>query len=239
MVTLITLSPLGLAAAFGAGFLSFVSPCVWPLIPGYLSFVSGVAHDDLGSNARRVTAATGAFVAGFALVFSLYGAGIGLLGSALSRYREALELVGGLLVVLFGLMLLGAAGSLFGRSFGVRVRDRPVTLGGAFAVGVAFAIGWTPCIGATLGAILTLAADTGGAREGAALLFAYSLGLGLPFLAAGLSLSSTLGALAVFRRHRAAVNRVAGGTLVVVGVLLATGRLTEITQQLARFGTPV
>lgn len=238
MVTFIALTPLGLAAAFGAGFLSFVSPCVWPLIPGYLSFVSGVAHDDLGANARRVTAATGAFVAGFALVFSLYGAGIGLLGASLARYRAALELVGGALVVVFGLMLLGVAGSLLGRSFGPRLRDRPVSVGGAFAVGLAFAIGWTPCIGATLGAILTLAAGTGGATEGAALLFAYSLGLGVPFLAAGLSLSSTLAALAVFRRHRVAVNRVAGGTLVAVGLLLATGRMTEITQQLARFGTP-
>src|SRR3712207_2176215 len=153
----ITLGVVGLSAAFAAGFVSFVSPCVWPLIPGYLSFVSGVAYDDLARSSRRVTAATGCFVAGFALVFTLFGAGVGLLGSVLLRYRELLELVGGVLVVLLGLTLLGVVRSVLGRSYAPRLRDRPVSLGGAFAVGLAFAVGWTPCIGATLGAILTLA----------------------------------------------------------------------------------
>ena len=237
MIAAIELSPVGLAAAFAAGVVSFLSPCVWPLLPAYLSYVSGVGYADLSRSSRRVVVATAAFVLGFGSIFTLFGAGIGLLGAGLSQHREAIQLVGGVLVVVMGLALMGMAGGVFGRELRVQLTQRPVTLVGAVLVGMVFAVGWSPCIGPTLGSILLLAGSTGGAGQGAALLAAYSLGLGIPFLAAGLFLSSTMAALGVFRRHGAAVNRVAGLTLVLAGILLATGRLTEITQRLSSFGS--
>jgi cytochrome c-type biogenesis protein len=228
----ISLSPVGLATAFAAGFISFISPCVWPLVPAYLSYVSGVAYEDLAGNARRVTLATACFVAGFTVVFTGLGIGAAQFGGLLIDNRRTLEVVGGALVIAMGLVLVGIGGRLFGRELRVHLRSRPASLGGALVAGMAFAVGWTPCVGPTLTAILAVA-STGETSDAAALLVAYSLGLGIPFLLAGLFMSSTISALGVLRRHAAWVNRVAGAMLVVVGVLLATGELTELTQRLS------
>ncbi len=231
MLAVIELSLLGLATAFAAGFVSFVSPCVMPLVPAYLSFVSGVAYGDLSQNVRRVSITTGFFVLGFTIVFSAYGAGVGWAGSLLADHRRSLELVGGFLMVVMGLALVGFASRVFGREFGTHWKPARASLLGALGTGAAFAIGWTPCIGPVLSAILTFASQSGPA-EGAALLVAYSLGLGLPFLVAGLATSSTLSVLGVFRRHGALVNRFGGAVMVVAGILLASGEMTRITAEL-------
>jgi cytochrome c-type biogenesis protein len=231
MVAAIELSAVGVATAFAAGFVSFVSPCVLPLVPAYLSFVSGVAYGDLQQNTRRVTIATGFFVLGFTIVFSAYGAGVGWAGSLVNDYRRSLELIGGFFMIVMGLALIGFASRVFGREYGTHWKPGRASLGGALLTGGAFAIGWTPCIGPVLSAILTFASQTGPA-QGATLLVAYSLGLGVPFLIAGLATSSTLSVLGVFKRHGTLVNRVGGIVMVGVGILLATGELTRITAEL-------
>ncbi len=229
----IDLSAGGIWIAVAAGFLSFLSPCVWPLVPAYLSFVSGVAYEDLQENARRVTIMTLAFVVGFTAMFAAFGAGAGLAGSVIIENRRVLEIGGGILVIVMGLALLGFGQQVFGREARVVSKRRPATIGAVILTGMAFAVGWTPCIGPTLTAILTLAAQTTGASSGAVLLVAYGLGLGIPFLLCGIAFSSAMGALGLLRRHAGAVNRVAGVLLVAMGLLLATGRLAELTQRLA------
>jgi cytochrome c-type biogenesis protein len=191
---MIDFGPGAFAAAFAAGVISFVSPCVLPLIPGYLSFVSGVGFDELGARPRRVVGRTAWFVFGFGLMFALFGAGAAWFGNALLVHRRSLEIAAGAFIVCAGLIYAGLPLPtllLFERRIQVR-RDRggPVT---AFVAGVAFAIGWTPCIGPTLAAILTLAAGEGHAEQGAVLLLVYALGLGVPFLAFGLAFTRALG----------------------------------------------
>jgi cytochrome c-type biogenesis protein len=233
LVASIALGPVGLSAAFAAGFVSFISPCVWPLLPAYLSYVSGVAYADIGGETRRVTIATSFFVAGFTCAFALFGAGAGLLGGQLLDHRRTLEIVGGVLVIVMGITLAGLAGTRFlQREMRVDIRRTPGGLIGAFLAGLAFAIGWSPCIGPTLAAILYLSADGGHPGEGAVLLVAYGLGLGVPFLLFGLFFTRALGALSLIRRHSANVMRVAGALLVVAGVLLALGELTSLTREL-------
>jgi cytochrome c-type biogenesis protein len=228
----IDLSAIGLATAFAAGFASFVTPCVLPLVPAYLSVVSGVAAEDLGANTRRVTLATAAFVGGFTVAFSALGAGVGWAGSAVLAHRRPLEVAGGAFMIVMGAALLGFGATFFGREWRVHRRTERATLGAAALLGFAFAIGWTPCIGPVLAAILTFAAQTG-PLQGAALLVAYSLGLGVPFLLAGLGTSTTLAALGVFRRHGALVVRVSGLVMIGAGLLLASGELTRISAELA------
>jgi cytochrome c-type biogenesis protein len=233
LVASIALGPVGLSAAFAAGFVSFISPCVWPLLPAYLSYVSGVAYADIGGETRRVTIATSFFVAGFTCAFALAGAGFGLLGGQFLAQRRTLEIVAGLLVIAMGLTLAGLAGTRFlQREMRVDIRRTPGGLIGAFLAGLAFAIGWSPCIGPTLAAILGLAAERGHAGDGAILLTVYGLGLGVPFLLFGLFFTRALGALTLVRRHSANVMRVSGALLVIAGVLLALGELTTITRDL-------
>jgi cytochrome c-type biogenesis protein len=232
-VASIAFGPVGLSAAFAAGFISFISPCVWPLLPAYLSYVSGVAYADIGGETRRVTLATACFVAGFTAMFALAGAGAGLLGNQFMDHRRTLEIVAGVLVIVMGAVLAGLAGTRFlQRELRVDVHRAPPGLIGAFLAGLAFAIGWSPCIGPTLGSIITLAGTNGKAGQGAILLLVYGLGLGVPFLLFGLFFTRALGAIALVRRHNASVMRVAGGLLVCAGVLLAMGELTRITSDL-------
>jgi cytochrome c-type biogenesis protein len=231
----IELGPGGLAIAFAAGFVSFSSPCVLPLVPGYLSFVSGVGFGELGARPRRVVLTTGAFVGGFTLMFVLLGAGVAWFGSALLENRRTLEIVAGAFVIL-------AAGVFAGVPLPrLLAAERRLSIGRggslptAFLTGVAFAIGWTPCIGPTLAAILTLSLGESNPTEGAILLAAYSLGLGVPFLAFGLAFTRSLGLVRVLRRHWRAVSIGSAALLAAFGVLLITGDLTRLTTQLARF----
>lgn len=220
--------------AFAAGFVSFVSPCVLALVPGYLSFVSGVSFDELGSKVRNVVWPTLAFVLGFAVMFTLLGASAGLLGHSLVREGDTLNLVGGLLLIATGIamVLLPRLGVLqVDRK--LHLSRRPTTLFGAGLVGMAFAGGWTPCLGPILGSILTFAAPTESPGLGASLLFTYSLGLGIPFLLSGVFFTRALSVFSKVRRHWGVVNATAAGVFVVIGVLVATGRFEVITQRLS------
>jgi cytochrome c-type biogenesis protein len=235
VIAAISLSGVGLATAFAAGFISFLSPCVWPLVPAYLSYVSGVPYDELGSNRRRVVLTTLAFVGGFSIVFALYGVSVGYLGALVADYRRPIEIVGGVLVILMGLALLGFAQRLVGREARVGLPARPTTYVGAGFAGVVFAVGWTPCIGPILTSILLYAA-TQGSAGGSLLLLAYGIGLGVPFLLSGLLASWLLERTGAYRKYGAWINRVAGVVMIIVGVLLATGQMTRITQQLSGYG---
>ena len=238
MIAAISLSGVGLATAFAAGFISFLSPCVWPLVPAYLSYVSGVPYDELGSNRRRVVLTTLAFVGGFSVVFALYGVSVGYLGALVADYRRPIEIVGGVFVILMGLALLGFAQRLVGREARVGLPARPTTYVGASFAGVVFAVGWTPCIGPILTSILLYAA-TQGSAGGSLLLLAYGIGLGVPFLLSGLLASWILERTGAYRKYGAWINRVAGVVMIIVGVLLATGQMTRITQQLSGYGVIV
>jgi cytochrome c-type biogenesis protein len=231
----IELGPAGLAIAFAAGFISFISPCVLPLVPGYLSFVSGVSFDELGARPRRVATMTGAFVLGFTLMFVLLGAGVGWFGNAILENRRTLEIVAGAFVIAMGIVL---AGLPLPRLLAAERRLHVRGGGGLVAAGVAgiaFAIGWSPCIGPTLGAILTLSLGSSGATDGAILLAAYSLGLGVPFLLFGLAFTQSLGLVGWMRRNWRVVSIASAVLLVTMGVLLITGDLVRYTTQLARF----
>lgn len=231
---------IGFAVAFGAGVLSFVSPCVLPLIPGYLSYLTGLSAAELGEvrrPSRSVLVPALLFVAGFTLVFVAFGATASVLGQALIPYREPAEKIGGVLLVAFGVLLLGvipvpwlyrearldpAVSERFGGA-------------GAFVMGLAFAAGWTPCVGPVLGSILSMAGSSGTVARGSALLLAYSLGLGLPFVI----VAAVFGRLRVLIRsvskHSLLLNRAAGVLLVLTGLAILTGRFADFAAWLARF----
>ena len=213
--------------SLAAGVVSFVSPCVLPLVPGYLGFVSGLSGADLAEGGARgaVAAGAGLFVLGFAVFFTLVGGAFGALGVALATQRELLGRVGGVLVAALGLFLLGVWRprrlERERRAIGLVRRG----LLAAFPLGLVFGAGWTPCIGSTLAAILTLTAVGEGSSpvRGGVLAFAYAVGLGVPFLAVAVALRSGLGALRLFGGRRILVQRVGGAMLLAVGVLLVTG----------------
>lgn len=226
------------AVAFAGGLVSFLSPCVLALVPGYLAFLSGVSVDRLGARPREVVGPTLAFVAAFGLVFTLLGAGLGQVSAVLLEERRTLEVVGGVLLVAFGLLVL--VGPRFGllqrerRLFAMTRRGRG-RMAGAVLAGFAFAIAWTPCIGPVLGAILTFAATGQSPWGGAALLFTYSLGLGIPFLLTSLAFERVRGMLGRVRPLGPALVALGALGLVAAGALVASGRLAVITQELSRF----
>jgi cytochrome c-type biogenesis protein len=232
---MIDFGPAAFAAAFAAGFVSFTSPCVLPLIPGYLSLASGLGFDELGAQPRRVVSATAVFVLGFTTIFVAFGAGAAWFGNVLFTNRRTLEIVAGAFICVAGIIYAGLPLPrllLAERRVHVRIdRRSPLTAGLA---GVAFGIGWTPCIGPTLAAILALAAG-GSSGQGAALLAVYSLGLGVPVLLFGLLFTRSLGLVRLLRRHWRVVSAASGALLVAFGVLLATGALVRLTTQLSRF----
>jgi cytochrome c-type biogenesis protein len=231
------ISALSYAVAFAAGVISIGSPCVLALVPGYLSFISGVSFDQLGARTRDVLVPTVAFVVGFSLVFTAFGASAGLIGHSLAQDKDVLQLVAGSLLVAMGMAMIALPSlGLLQAERRLRLARRPSTLAGAGLCGGAFAIGWTPCIGPILASILTIATPTESPAIGASLLFTYSLGLGVPFLLAGLFLTRTLGALRRVRDHWTAVNGAAAGLVVVAGLLIATGQLEVITRQLSGIG---
>jgi cytochrome c-type biogenesis protein len=226
------ISIIGLVTAFAAGVISFLSPCVLPLVPGYVSFVAGSSLEDMrDGHASRLQALSLAatFVLGFTVVFVALGASATALGHLLLSYRYELGMVAGVIVILFGLHMLGLTPfSLMDRE----ARFHVDMVGGralsAFLLGIAFAFGWTPCIGPVLGAILTLGASTADVTKGALLLAVYSLGLGLPFLLAALFTGALLGRLRALGRAGRNLQRGAGALLVVMGLLMVTGRLEQI-----------
>jgi cytochrome c-type biogenesis protein len=229
---MLELSLIGLMTAFAAGVISFLSPCVLPLVPGYVSFVAGSSLEEIrDSDGPRYQALPLAltFVLGFSTVFVALGMSASVLGNLLLSYRYELGIVAGVVVILFGLHMLGLTP--------LRLMDRDARFhldvpGGrvasAFLLGFAFAFGWTPCIGPVLGAILTLGASTADIGKGAVLLAVYSAGLGLPFLLAALFTGSLLNRLRGLGRIGRNLQMGAGGLLVAMGLLMVTGQLEMI-----------
>jgi cytochrome c-type biogenesis protein len=221
-------------ALFGAGVASFLAPCLVPLLPAYLGLIAGEAVE--ARDPARAVPATLLFILGFALVFSGLGAAAGLLGSALTDVQNGVQRVGGVIVAILGLALLGVIrGPLARERRLVTSLSRITGPLRPFVVGVAFGAAWSPCVGPLLGAALTVAANSGDAGRGAVLLFAYALGIGVPFLVASLGLASSPRLAERLRRVGPRVERLAGGLLLVLGVLLATGAYGHLTSFLARF----
>ncbi|MFJ3903153.1 cytochrome c biogenesis CcdA family protein [Streptomyces sp. NPDC090025] len=214
---------LALPIAVLGGLVSFFSPCVLPLVPGYLSYVTGVTGTDLGEAKRgRMTAGAALFVLGFSAVFVSGGALFGYFGWTLQEYRGTLTTVLGILMILMGVFFLGLMPWFTQREF--RFHRRPVAgLVGAPVLGALFGIGWTPCIGPTLAAVNALAAREASAGRGALLTFAYCVGLGLPFILTAIAFRKALGAFGWVKKHYAWVMRIGGGMMIVTGVLLLTG----------------
>lgn len=223
---------LAIPVAVLAGLVSFASPCVLPLVPGYLGYVSGLSGVDLERQRRgRMFAGIGLFVLGFSVVFVIYGAVFGQLGAWLQGSTDWLIRVLGIVVILMGLIFMGGF-SFFQRERRIH-RRAPVGLWGAPLLGVSFGLGWAPCIGPTLAAVQLLAFSSGSdAAKGAFLTFFYCLGLGVPFLLIALGLRRGMGAMAFFRRHRLALQRFGGGMLMLVGLLMVTGIWNEWVEQL-------
>ena len=215
------------ALAFVAGLLSFLSPCVLPLIPSYVGFLTGLSLEELG--VRRGTALAHAlwFVAGFSLIFIALGATASALGVLLRRAQVWIGRVGGVVVLLFGLYLLGVLRPAFlMRERRLALAHKPLGYLGSAFVGITFGAAWTPCIGPILGAILTLAAAQASVGRGTALLGVYALGLALPFVITALALDRFLGWFQRFRPYIVWVDRIAGALLLLLGVLLVTDRFT-------------
>ncbi|MFF2063744.1 cytochrome c biogenesis CcdA family protein [Streptomyces sp. NPDC058200] len=223
---------LALPIALLGGLVSFFSPCVLPLVPGYLSYVTGVTGTDL-AEARRGRMAVGAtlFVLGFTAVFVSGGALFGYFGSTLQEYRETLSKVLGVLMILMGVFFMGKMPWLTQREF--RLHKRPVTgLAGAPVLGALFGIGWTPCLGPTISAVNGLAFEQASAGRGAILTVAYCLGLGVPFVLAAVAFRKTLGAFGWVKRHYVWVMRIGGGMMIATGLLLLTGAWDGIVQEM-------
>ncbi len=236
---MIAFGPVGMAAAFAAGFVTFLSPCVLPIVPGYLAFVSGLGANEQPAQRRTVVVRTAGFVAGFTAMFVALGAGAALFGDVLLTHRRVMEVIAGAFLILAGLVYLGVRLPLaVVRERRVHLRRRVGPIAPVLA-GIAFAVGWTPCIGPTLAGILTLSAANASAAQGAVLLGTFSLGLGVPFLLSGLAIDRVLGMVGALRRHSRVVGRAAGTLLVVFGVLLATGTLARIGGRLAGIGIEV
>lgn len=224
------------AVAFTAGLLSFLSPCVLPLIPSYVSFITGLELDDVQRARHTALVHSLLFVLGFTLVFLALGATATLIGRLLHRERDWVARVGGVLVVVFGLYLLGALRvGAFARERRVHVARKPMGYLGTVIVGMAFAAGWSPCIGPILGAVLTYTASAADLGHGIVLLFAYAMGLAVPFVVAALMIDRFIPAFQRYRGAMVVVTRASGILLIVVGVLMISGSMTLLTAWLQRW----
>jgi cytochrome c-type biogenesis protein len=219
-----------------AGVLSFLSPCVLPLVPPYLAFIGGLTLERLEQDSFKVSGAIGraikaalAFVAGFAVVFTAMGATASAVSGFMTRHLDVLSVIAGFVIILLGLHFLGLFKIfLLHREARFQVRERPVTLAGAFVVGLAFAFGWTPCVGPVLAAILLVAASEESIFYGASLLGTYALGIGIPFILAAAFLPSFMRFTQRFRRHLGTVEKLLGAFLVLTGILFITGGISDL-----------
>lgn len=236
------MNEVGILAAFTAGFLSFISPCVLPLVPAYLSYISGVSLDalkgetsEIGST-RKVIINTLLFVLGFTAVFATLGATASFIGQFLRLYKTYINVIGGLLIIILGLHLTGVFRiKILDIEKRFQVQGKPLGLIGSFLIGAAFAFGWTPCIGPILSSILLIAADQKTIMDGVFLLIIYSMGLGIPFLLTGIGLNYAMGVFKAIKRNYRKIELISGTLLIFIGVLIAAGQFTRLSAWLSRF----
>lgn len=231
---------IGILVAFLAGILSFLSPCVLPLVPSYVSFVTGMGLEELesgGGEVKRVTLTHSLlFVGGFSLIFVLMGASATFVGQFLREQQELIARIGGVIIIFFGLVLLEIVPiQALNREKRVQFQRKPVGYAGTMAVGAAFGAGWVPCIGPILGSILTLAATRASVAEGVGLLGVYSAGLAIPFVASSVALTAFMGWFQKFRKYLRYVEWAAGILLILLGILLISGKFTVLAGWLSRF----
>lgn len=227
------MTDLNIFVAFTAGLFSFLSPCVLPIIPSYLSFISGVSLEEMrdphieGDVRRRVVLNSLAFILGFSLIFVSLGASASFLGGLFLGYRSLIRTIGGIFIVLVGIYLMGFFKiSLLERYFQFNLTNKPAGYIGSALVGVTFGVAWIPCVGPILGAILALAATSAEIERGILLLSTYAAGLALPFFLSAVAVNSSFQFLQIFRRYVRAVHVAAGILLVIVGILLITDYMT-------------
>ncbi len=233
-----------LFAAFSAGLLSFISPCVLPLVPSYLSYITGLSVENLANVEERerfksaILINSLLFIAGFSVVFIAFGASASLMGQVLYEYQDVIRKIGGVLIIIFGLYLLGILKLKFFMTERrlMQFETRPVGYLGSFLIGTAFAAGWTPCVGPVLGAILAYASTTESMAGGVVLLSSYSFGLGLPFFLTAFGMDSFLSYFKKLRMYLGAVSVASGGLLVLVGVMIYGDSVTLVTSFLERNG---
>ena len=228
--------------AFAAGVFSFLSPCVLPLIPSYLSFVSGVSLDEMRSEQARsrvrwrVVLNSAAFIVGFSLVFVSLGASASFLGGLFFGYRHIIRILGGVFIILVGLYLVGAFKiAALERYLQFDLKDKPAGYLGSILVGITFAVAWTPCVGPILGATLALAGSAGEVSRGTLLLTSYAAGLGLPFFLSALAINSFFQFSRRLRRYIQTIHAVGGLLLIIVGLLLITDYMTMLNAYALRF----
>ena len=225
--------------AFLAGLISFISPCVLPIVPPYLAYLAGLSVEEVQSDARSAAASrqvllsSVGFVLGFTTVFVALGASASVIGQTLAQYFDTLAIVAGVIIVLMGLHFLGVfrIGLLF-REARLQISKKPAGAIGAYVMGLAFAFGWTPCVGPVLAAILFIAGAKDTALNGAFLLAAYSVGIGIPFVLAAAFANRFIGWAARFRKYMRQVEMAMGGILVLTGILFMTGQMSEIANWL-------
>ena len=226
----------GLGVSFSAGVLSFLSPCVLPLIPSYVSFITGMSLEDVQRSRRIALVHSLLFITGFTIVFLTLGATATVLGRVLLQHRDWVGRVGGVLVIVLGLYLLGVFNiGLFARERRVHIANKPLGYLGTVVVGMAFAAGWTPCIGPILGAVLTYTASSADLNRGLLLLLAYSFGLAVPFLLAALMIDRFMALFQRFKGSLIWMSRISGALLIAVGVLMITGSMTVMSSWLQQW----
>jgi cytochrome c-type biogenesis protein len=239
-----SISQVSLFAAFSAGLLSFISPCVLPLVPSYLSYITGLSVENLAKMEERARFKSAImlnallFIAGFSTVFIAFGASASLIGQVLYEYQDVIRKVGGILIIIFGLYLLGILklNFLMAERRLLHFESRPVGYVGSFLIGTAFAAGWTPCVGPVLGTILAYASTTESMSSGVMLLSAYSFGLGLPFFLTAFGMDTFLSYFKSLRTYLGGVSFVSGVLLILVGVMIFTDSVTRFTSFLERNG---
>lgn len=239
-----SISQVSLFAAFSAGLLSFISPCVLPLVPSYLSYITGLSVENLAKVEERERFKSAImlnallFIAGFSTVFIAFGASASLIGQVLYEYQDVIRKVGGVLIIIFGLYLLGILklNFLMSERRLLHFESRPVGYVGSYLIGTAFAAGWTPCVGPVLGTILAYASTTESMSGGVMLLSAYSFGLGLPFFLTAFGMDTFLSYFKSLRTYLGGVSFVSGILLILVGIMIFTDSVTRFTSFLERNG---
>lgn len=234
---------LSIFVAFSAGFLSFVSPCVLPLVPSFVTYITGLTFEDITSakeksRVRYITITNSlAFIGGFSFIFVLLGASATFIGEIFLSYQDIIQKIGGILIVLFGLYIMGIIKLNFlTREKKFHIENKPAGYIGSFLVGMAFAAGWTPCVGPILGSILLYASTTGSVAKGMGLLAVYSFGLGLPLFISALAINTFLSTFKVIARYMRWITILSGAFLIIVGIMIFTGSFTFLTSWFQQHG---